>query len=77
MIQKGESGKWYTSEAFQLALKEKRELGEAKDFKGPMHAGKFGMLKSHWQGRIDLKSDGPQERKNRKLLEEKISRSTK
>lgn len=77
VLQRGESGKWYTNEAFQQAVKDGRERGEAGDFKGPMHAGKFGMLGSHWQGRLDLKPDGPQGGKNRKLLEEKISRSTK
>ena len=76
-LQQGESGKWYTGEAFQQALKDGREHEESKKYKGSMHAGKFGMLKSHWQGRIDLKPDGPQGGKNRKLLEEKISRSTK
>lgn len=76
-LRRGESGKWYTNEAFQQALNDGRERREDEGFKGSMHAGKFGMLGGQWDGRIDLKPDGPQGGKNRKLLEEKISRSTK
>ncbi|MBU1348777.1 hypothetical protein KJ781_01765 [Patescibacteria group bacterium] len=77
LFRRGTSGRLYTDEAFQAALAEGSETDEMDTMKGPLHAGKLGMMGSSWYGRIDLKPDGPQGGKNRALLEEKVSRSTK
>jgi len=72
-LRKGKSGTWYTEENYQQAIAEGRESGDLPGMKGPLHAGKIGLLGSNWFGRVDLKHHGPQEGKNRKLLEQKIN----
>lgn len=73
---KGESGKWYSEEDYQKAIADGQETGELASMKGSLHAGKIGMLGNDWYGRIDLKANGPQGGKNRKLLEQKVAPKT-
>ncbi len=76
---RGNSGTWYEASAFKQALKDGVETEEYVDefgsqLKGPLHVGKIALINSEWYGKIELKKDGTQNGKNRKLLEATLNR---
>ncbi|MEK9152875.1 MAG: hypothetical protein AAB692_05930 [Patescibacteria group bacterium] len=78
LFQTETTGKWYTEESLEEAVRNKKMTADdAADLrKKPFHAGKIVLLSNSWYGAIDLKNTGEQGGKNRKMLEQYLSKSS-